>query len=73
MQVMGQVARESGFDGSFLSSLCDPDNGLAVGCKVLRHDLLRAHGVLETALLEWNGGKNTTYATQVLARMVRYK
>src|SRR5277367_4085630 len=36
MQVMGQVARESGFDGSFLSSLCDPDNGLAVGCKIFR-------------------------------------
>src|SRR5271155_45485 len=36
MQVMGQVARESGFDGTFLSALCDAEQGLAVGCKLLR-------------------------------------
>jgi soluble lytic murein transglycosylase-like protein len=36
MQVMGQVARENGFDALFLSALCDPEQGLAVGCKVLR-------------------------------------
>ena len=36
MQVMGQVARETGFDALFLSALCDPEQGLAVGCKVLR-------------------------------------
>src|SRR5882762_10514227 len=28
MQVMGQVARESGFDAQFLSALCDPEQGL---------------------------------------------
>src|SRR5262244_1997825 len=28
MQVMGQVAREFGFDGLFLSALCDPEQGL---------------------------------------------
>src|SRR5258707_9615599 len=31
MQVMGQVAREAGFDALFLSALCDPEQGLAVG------------------------------------------
>ena len=36
MQVMGQVAREMGFDGTFLSALCDPEQGLAIGCKLLR-------------------------------------
>ena len=36
MQVMGQVARETGFDALFLSALCEPVQGLAVGCKVLR-------------------------------------
>src|SRR5579863_3871720 len=35
MQVMGQSARERGFAGKFLSSLCDPANGLAAGCTVL--------------------------------------
>src|SRR5258708_5450060 len=27
MQVMGQVARETGFDALFLSALCDPEQG----------------------------------------------
>ncbi len=35
MQVMGQSARERGFNGKFLSALCDPSNGLAIGCAVL--------------------------------------
>ena len=34
MQVMGQSARERGFNGKFLSALCDPSNGLAIGCTV---------------------------------------
>ncbi|MBK8184877.1 MAG: transglycosylase SLT domain-containing protein [Candidatus Competibacteraceae bacterium] len=32
MQVMGQVARERGFQGAFLSSLCDPAMGIKWGC-----------------------------------------
>src|SRR3989475_12326576 len=39
MQVMGQVARETGFDALFLSALCDPEQALAIGCKVLRKKL----------------------------------
>lgn len=35
MQVMGQVARENGFDGVFLSALCDPQTGIEAGCKQL--------------------------------------
>ena len=35
MQVMGQVAREHGFGGKFLSALCDPATGLDIGCAVL--------------------------------------
>jgi soluble lytic murein transglycosylase-like protein len=35
MQVMGQVAREHGFGGKFLSALCDPAAGLDIGCAVL--------------------------------------
>src|SRR3981081_4621543 len=31
MQVMGQVARENGFDEPFLSALCDPEQSLALG------------------------------------------
>lgn len=72
MQVMGQVAREFGFDASFLSSLCDPENALAVGCKVLRKKLDAARNDTTQALLAWNGGANPTYAAQVLARKQRY-
>src|SRR5208282_6594144 len=35
LQVMGQVAREHGFAGKFLSALCDAAAGLDVGCAVL--------------------------------------
>ncbi|HXQ25921.1 MAG TPA: transglycosylase SLT domain-containing protein [Candidatus Acidoferrales bacterium] len=35
MQVMGQVAREHGFSGKFLSALCEPPAGLDIGCAVL--------------------------------------
>ena len=72
MQVMGQVARESGFDALFLSTLCDPEQGLNVGCKVLRKKFDAARGDTTQALLAWNGGANPTYAAQVLARKPRY-
>jgi soluble lytic murein transglycosylase-like protein len=37
MQVMGQVARERGFTGPFLSELCTPSVGIEYGCLHLRH------------------------------------
>ena len=72
MQVMGQVARETGFDGLFLSALCDPEQGLAVGCKVLRKKFDAMAGDSTRALLAWNGGGNPSYAAQVLARRAHY-
>jgi len=72
MQVMGQVARESGFDALFLSALCDPEQGLAIGCKVLRKKFDAMAGDTTRALLAWNGGGNPAYAAQVLARKPHY-
>jgi soluble lytic murein transglycosylase-like protein len=72
MQVMGQVAREAGFDCPFLSALCDPEQGLAVGCKVLRKKFDATAGDTTRALLTWNGGGNPNYAAQVLARRPHY-
>ena len=72
MQVMGQVARETGFDGLFLSALCDPEQGLAIGCRVLRRKFDAMDGDTTRALLAWNGGGNPTYAAQVLARRPHY-
>jgi soluble lytic murein transglycosylase-like protein len=72
MQVMGQVARETGFDALFLSALCDPEQGLALGCKVLRRKFDAAAGDTTRALLAWNGGANPAYPAQVLARKAHY-
>jgi soluble lytic murein transglycosylase-like protein len=85
MQVMGQVAREHGFDGKFLSALCDPALGLDIGCAVLASKLVAAapqqsgQGIASTeneiarALQLWNGGSNPNYAAQVLARLPHYQ
>jgi soluble lytic murein transglycosylase-like protein len=72
MQVMGQVARETGFDALFLSTLCDPEQGLAIGCKVLRKKFDAMAGDTTRALLAWNGGANPAYPAQVLARKQHY-
>jgi soluble lytic murein transglycosylase-like protein len=73
MQVMGQVAREHGFAGKFLSSLCDPATGLEIGCDVLASKIAAAAGDVARALALWNGGANAAYAPEVLARAANYK
>ena len=73
MQVMGQTAREMGVNSLFLSALCDPAAGLAVGCKILRKKLEAASGELRKALQAWNGGGNPDYADEVIARVERYR
>lgn len=73
MQVMGQVAREHGFSEKFLSALCEPANGLAVGCIVLLSKLAQANEDVPRALLLWNGGANPDYANAVLARIPHYR
>src|SRR5260370_24762967 len=72
MQVMGQVAREVGFDPLFLSALRDPDQGLAVGCKVLRKKFDAMAGDTTRALLAWNGGSNPASPAPGLARKAHY-
>jgi len=72
MQVMGQVARENGFDAPFLSVLCDPEQGLAIGCRIFRKKFDAMAGDTTRALQAWNGGANPTYAAQVLARRAHY-
>ncbi len=72
MQVMGQVAREMGFDGTFLSALCDPDLCLTIGCRILRKKFDAMDGDATRGLLAWNGGANPAYPAQVLARRTHY-
>ena len=73
MQVMGQVARELGFAGNFLSALCDPGIGLDTGCIALAAKLSRADGNVSRALALWNGGASLDYAPEVLARAAKYR
>lgn len=71
MQTMGQVAREKGFQGRFLTQLCDPDAGVEMGCRKLQ-ECFAVHGDPETSLLAYNGGGNPDYGKQVLARVAHY-
>lgn len=72
MQVMGQVAREHGFAGASLASLCDPAVGLEIGCRVFTAKLAAAEGNVTRALLLWNGAGNRDYPAAVLARAPHY-
>jgi soluble lytic murein transglycosylase-like protein len=72
MQVMGQVAREHGFNGTSLAQMCDPQIGLDIGCRVFAAKLAAAEGNVPRALLLWNGGANRGYAEAVLARTHSY-
>jgi soluble lytic murein transglycosylase-like protein len=73
MQVMGQVARENGFSGKSLAELCDPAAGLEIGCTIFVSKLSTAAGDVTHALKRWNGGANSDYAAQVLARVSKYR
>jgi soluble lytic murein transglycosylase-like protein len=73
MQVMGQVAREHGFIGEFLTALCDPTIGITIGCTVLATKMSQANGDTARALLLWNGGANPAYPAEVLARLPQYQ
>ena len=73
MQIMGEVAREFGFGGMFLSNLCDPVVGLDWGCRKLAKCLANAQGDVPRALIAWNGGSNQYYAAEVQARIPTYR
>lgn len=55
-QVMGQVARERGFDGRFLPELCDPETNARVAAEHLLWGKARGDGSWEQALAAYNGG-----------------
>jgi len=64
-QLMGQVARERGFRGDFLTELLDPKVNLKWGAEFLQTLLLK-HQDTEKALLRWNGGGDPDYGKKVL-------
>jgi len=66
MQIMGQVAREKGFKGVFLTELCEPLENLKWGIKHWKYCLKIRKGDIQKALLRWNGGGNPHYPFKVL-------
>jgi soluble lytic murein transglycosylase-like protein len=72
MQVIGQVAREFGYEESSLAELCEPATGIEFGCRVLAARVARAKGDIPAALLAWNGGASPNYPAEVLARKRNY-
>jgi soluble lytic murein transglycosylase-like protein len=72
MQLLGEVAREYAFSGVFLSELCDPGNGLEMGCKYLSALMGKVGNDVDAALLRWNGGGSTAYPDEVKARIPTY-
>lgn len=72
MQVIGQVAREHGFKGAFLSEICSPKVGIEIGCVVLAKRLADANGDEVKGLLLWNGGGDPEYPARVRNKKSRY-
>lgn len=75
MQVMGAVAREQGFKGPYLTEMCDPEIGVAIGCQVLAGHLVWSGNDVRLALGAFNAGRGGAatygrpYADKVLARV----
>lgn len=71
MQVMGQVAREMGFIGRYLTELCDPEVGIDYGCRKLQQ-CFQKHPDARGALLCFNGGGDPQYPDLVLQFVNKY-
>jgi soluble lytic murein transglycosylase-like protein len=56
MQVMGQAAREHGFNGASLAALCDPAAGIEIGCRGRRQRRSRAPALERRRKPELPGG-----------------
>jgi soluble lytic murein transglycosylase-like protein len=72
MQIMGQTARELGFDGKYLSELLDPATGVLFGCKKLKRCLQNTNQNVQGALLAFNGGGEPAYPELVLANYAQF-
>lgn len=74
MQVMGQVARELGFEGNYFTELSEPSVGVRFGAMFLKRKLDVYGPDLSQALSAYNGGTPTssnieTYVRPIMNRM----
>jgi hypothetical protein len=72
MQLMGEDARENGFQGP-LPQLCDPATGIEYGCREFGKIFKATNGDINSALERWNGGSNPLYASEVMTLAVTYR
>lgn len=72
-QVMGQVARELGFQEKWLTELCDPVTGLEYGARKIKQCLAATANNPTAALLRYNGGGDDQYPATVLNLAGKYK
>src|SRR5262249_45063110 len=66
MQIMGETARELGFNEQYLTRLLCPDVNISLGCDFL-WQLLKRFETSDRALLAWNGGGDPAYPKKVRA------
>lgn len=71
-QIMGEVARELGFAGKYLTELCDPATGLEFMCRKLAR-CVASFTDKKAALERYNGGSDLTYAATVIALIPKYE
>ena len=69
MQVMGETAREIGFNEDCFEALLIPARGLEFGCRLFNQLWKKHHSNETLALLAYNGGGNKEYPAQVLKRI----
>lgn len=72
-QVMGQTAREHGYNTELPRLCAEPGTNIELACKILAHKLAVNGGNERQALLAYNGGGRPAYADEVLARTGKYR
>jgi soluble lytic murein transglycosylase-like protein len=73
MQILGETARELGFEADDFDALADPETGIEYGCRKLAKCVAAHPGDTVGALEAYNGGGDPHYADMVLPLMERYR
>lgn len=69
MQLIGQTARELGFEGTFLTGLLDVETNIKLGVGFLAKLLAQNEGDAHKALLRFNGGGNKMYPHDIFGHI----
>jgi len=66
MQMMGQLARELGYNGDMVD-LLDPETNITLGCQRFADLFFKSNCDMDKTLDRWNGGADPKYKTKVRA------